>query len=229
MLWTCFSTVPSVTHRRRAIPALERPSAISASTSRSRGVSSSSGSSTRRAATSSLTSAGSTTEPPLTMRSSVSTKSSDVRDPALQQIPASLAAGEQIHRRARPRRGPRARGSRPAGSPARITCAASRPSVVCVGGIRMSTITSPARARARAAEARSRRRRLTDDVEARRSSRLASPSRRGRRRRRPRPESGASCHLGSIRPLGRLPVLRGDALPNRVPADHTVACEPAEP
>ena len=37
MLWTCFSTVPSVTHSRRAIPALVRPSAIRASTSRSRG------------------------------------------------------------------------------------------------------------------------------------------------------------------------------------------------
>ena len=48
MLRTCFSTVPSVTHSRRAMPAFERPSAISASTSRSRGVSTSSGSSTRR-------------------------------------------------------------------------------------------------------------------------------------------------------------------------------------
>ena len=44
MLCTCFSTVPSVIQRRRPMPALERPSAISASTSRSRGVSSSSGS-----------------------------------------------------------------------------------------------------------------------------------------------------------------------------------------
>jgi hypothetical protein len=34
MLWTCFSTVPSVTHRRRAMPAFERPSAMSASTRR---------------------------------------------------------------------------------------------------------------------------------------------------------------------------------------------------
>jgi len=46
------STVPSVTKSRWLIPALERPSAISASTSRSRGDSTSSGSLRRRAATS---------------------------------------------------------------------------------------------------------------------------------------------------------------------------------
>ena len=37
MLCTCFSTVPSVTQSCRAIPAFERPSAISSSTSSSRG------------------------------------------------------------------------------------------------------------------------------------------------------------------------------------------------
>ena len=37
MLRTFFSTAPSVTQRRRAMPLFERPSAISASTSRSRG------------------------------------------------------------------------------------------------------------------------------------------------------------------------------------------------
>ena len=41
MLETCFSTAPSVTTSSRAMPLLERPSAISESTSRSRGVSSS--------------------------------------------------------------------------------------------------------------------------------------------------------------------------------------------
>ena len=47
MFAACFSTAPSVTTRRSAIAALERPSAISPSTSRSRGVSSSSGSAAR--------------------------------------------------------------------------------------------------------------------------------------------------------------------------------------
>jgi len=39
MLCTCFSTVPSATQIFRAIPAFERPSAISARTSRSRALS----------------------------------------------------------------------------------------------------------------------------------------------------------------------------------------------
>ena len=48
MLLTCFSTALSVTTSDRAIAGLLRPSAISASTSRSRGVSRSSGSRRRR-------------------------------------------------------------------------------------------------------------------------------------------------------------------------------------
>jgi hypothetical protein len=44
---TWFSTVPSVTHKSCAIPAFDRPSAIRASTSRSRAVSTASGSSAR--------------------------------------------------------------------------------------------------------------------------------------------------------------------------------------
>lgn len=59
MLRTGFSTVPSVTHSRRPMPASERPSAISASTSRSRVLSTASGSLRRRADTRSCTSAGS--------------------------------------------------------------------------------------------------------------------------------------------------------------------------
>ena len=50
MLVTCFSTARSVTTSRSAIAWFERPSAISSSTSRSRGVSSSSGSSRAAAA-----------------------------------------------------------------------------------------------------------------------------------------------------------------------------------
>ena len=69
-------TVPSVTHSFCAIPLFERPSAISARTSRSLGDSTSSGSSAWRAVTSSATRAGSTTEAPRTRRFNVSTKSS---------------------------------------------------------------------------------------------------------------------------------------------------------
>lgn len=56
--------LPAVTHSFSAIPAFERPSAISVSTSRSRALNASSGSSRRFAETSSWTSTGSTTEPP---------------------------------------------------------------------------------------------------------------------------------------------------------------------
>jgi len=48
MLRTCFSTVPSVTHSRRPIPALDSPCAINVSTSRSRLLSAASGSYVRR-------------------------------------------------------------------------------------------------------------------------------------------------------------------------------------
>ena len=75
MLRTCFSTVPSVTQSRWAIPALERPSAINANTSRSLALRAANGSLRRRADTSSDTNAGSTTDAPLAIRSSVSTKS----------------------------------------------------------------------------------------------------------------------------------------------------------
>src|SRR3954467_10028026 len=104
MLWMCFSTVPSVTHNWRAIPAFERPSAIRASTSRSRGLSSSSGSRARRAATSSWASAGAgglLDEPgvddgcavrdPLEGRDEVV----DIGDAALQQVAGPAAAREQ--------------------------------------------------------------------------------------------------------------------------------------
>ena len=52
MLVTCFSTARSVTTSRPAIPAFDRPSAISSRTSRSRGVSESIGSVPRRRPTS---------------------------------------------------------------------------------------------------------------------------------------------------------------------------------
>ena len=98
MLRTCFSTVPSVTHSARAMPALDRPSAICASTSRSRGVSAASGSTTCRAWTSSCTSAGSTTEPPAATRPSVSMNSSRSVTRRLEQVADAAPAGQQLHR-----------------------------------------------------------------------------------------------------------------------------------
>src|SRR6516162_9608353 len=65
MFLTCFSTVCSVTNSRSAIALLDRPSAISPSTSRSRSVSCSSAPLCRLGLpTNWLTTAGSSTEPP---------------------------------------------------------------------------------------------------------------------------------------------------------------------
>ena len=75
MLRTCLWTVPSLTHSWLAIPALDRPSGHeleNLALARRQVVR---GSWTRRAATSSFTSAGSMTESPPAIRSSVSRKS----------------------------------------------------------------------------------------------------------------------------------------------------------
>jgi hypothetical protein len=64
MLATCFSTVPRVRTKAAATPALDRPSAISASTSRSRGVSGSRSPACRLAARSWLTTSRSSAVPP---------------------------------------------------------------------------------------------------------------------------------------------------------------------
>ena len=98
MLRTCFSTVPSVTQSRPAMPALERPSAISASTSRSRALSTARGSLRRCAPTSSCTSAGSTTDGPPGDPVERADELVDVHDPALEQVADPLAAGQQRHR-----------------------------------------------------------------------------------------------------------------------------------
>ena len=93
MLRTCFSTAPSVTTRARAMAVLERPSAIRASTSRSRGVSSRSGSSRRRRTSSWPTTSGSSTVPPAATRASASRNSSIVGHPVLEQVADPAAAG----------------------------------------------------------------------------------------------------------------------------------------
>ena len=115
--------------------ALERPSAISASTSRSRAVSRSSGSSWRPGQIVATTS-GSSTVPPAATRRTASTNSRDVGDPVLEQVAdRALAAGQQLagvelldvlrqhqHREAR-------------AAAARAAIAARSPSSVNVGGM----------------------------------------------------------------------------------------------
>ena len=108
-------TVPSVTHSCRAMPALERPSAIWASTSRSRALRAASGSSRRRAATSSATSAGSTTDPPLAIRSRVSMNSSTSVTRLLSTRPRGRWPAAPW--RARPRHGRTGPGCRSRGAP----------------------------------------------------------------------------------------------------------------
>ena len=68
MLVTCFSTARSVTTSCSAMAWFERPSAISSSTSRSRGVRSSSGSSRRARPSSWATTSGSSADPPSATR-----------------------------------------------------------------------------------------------------------------------------------------------------------------
>ena len=71
--WVPGSTIRSVTWMRPEIALFDRPSAMSSSTSRSRGVSSASGSAGSGAASSSSTSPGSTTVSPAHIRSSAET------------------------------------------------------------------------------------------------------------------------------------------------------------
>ena len=75
MLVTCFSTACGVTTSTSAMPLFERPSAISSSTSRSRGVSASSGSSRRLRPNMCATTVGSSTEPRAAIRLTASAKS----------------------------------------------------------------------------------------------------------------------------------------------------------
>ena len=161
------------------MPAFERPSAMSASTSRSRGA---------QLGERIVARAGPRRAPgrapgrrpsrPSAIRSSVSTKLVDVGDPALQQVADAAGRRRAAPSRARPRRAPRAGGSPIVGISARIARAASSPSVVCVGGMRMSTITRSGRARGQARAARRRRRPDQRPRSPDRSSRLAIPSRR---------------------------------------------------
>ena len=98
MCRTCFSTVPSASQSWPAMPAFERPSAISASTSRSRAVRSESGSSPRRALTSVWTRPGSTTDPPAAIRRSDVDEFVHVQDATLEQVADPIPGREELRR-----------------------------------------------------------------------------------------------------------------------------------
>src|ERR1700761_1962391 len=101
MLETCFSTAPGVTTRASAIALLVRPSAISESTSRSRGERASIGFSgaARRSPTSSATTSRSSAVPAVGDAADGVEESGDVADPLLQQVAdAALAARQQLRR-----------------------------------------------------------------------------------------------------------------------------------
>ena len=87
MLDTCFSTAPSLTTRAAAIAVFDRPSAISASTSLSRGVSRSSGSRRRARESSCDTTSGSSAVPPAATRRSDSRKSPTSATRSLSRYP----------------------------------------------------------------------------------------------------------------------------------------------
>ena len=102
-MWrTCVSTVFGLRKSVLQMPSLEWPSAISASTSRSRSVSSSSGLSSRGRPTSRATIVGSRTHSPSSMRSQRVDEHGDVRDALLEQVAGALGVLlEQAHRVAR--------------------------------------------------------------------------------------------------------------------------------
>ena len=96
---TCFSTARSVTTSSAAIAALERPSAISPSTSRSRGVSSSSGSSRALAAEHLRDDLGVERRAAAADAAHRVGERVDVGDPVLEQVAEPLGAlGEQLAR-----------------------------------------------------------------------------------------------------------------------------------
>ena len=92
----CVSTVFSVSHRRLAMPALVRPSAISESTSRSRGVSSSSALRRVGAATSVATTCGSSAEPPGGDPPRRVEEVVNVEHAVLEQIAEAAAGGDEL-------------------------------------------------------------------------------------------------------------------------------------
>ena len=197
---------PGVTTSARAIAAFVRPSAISSSTSRSRGVSAPSAPSRRRgrvAAPARRRPRGRARCRRRRRARRASTNAAHVAHPLLEQVADPALAGGRAARPCRPaRRTGRGSGRRGPGSVARASIAARMPSSVNVGGSRTSTIARsglwPAMIRSRPGAVLG----LRDHVDvraraaARRCPRAAAP---GPRRSRPARQLRADG-----RPLARL-------------------------
>jgi hypothetical protein len=141
----CFSTAPPDMTSAAAMPALERPSAINASTSRSRGVSDDTPRLVRLAASNWLTTSGSRAVPPAPTRSSAALNSdtSDTRSLSRYPTPAALASSSRDAYRVSMYC---ENTSTPvSGYCDRIVSAARSPSSVCVGGIRTSVTATSGR------------------------------------------------------------------------------------
>src|SRR4051794_13683741 len=140
MLVTCFCTPRSEMSRRSAIPWFERPSAISSSTSRSRGVISSSGPASRRLESSWETIVESSAEPPPATRRIASAKSSRSATRSLSMYPMPSVPRSSSFIASSTSTCWESTITPTPGCSSRIFSAACRPSSVCVGGIRRSTI-----------------------------------------------------------------------------------------
>ena len=116
-------------------------------------------------------------------------------------LPPAPSAGAS---RSGTRRSARARGRRPTGACRRISCAATRPSSVCVGGIRMSTIATSGRVSSHAPKKLVRAR-----PPCRRPASPASPSRRARPSRSSVSSSAITTRTAA--PLGSSSCRRGCA------------------
>src|SRR5215472_3557724 len=146
----CLLTALSVMTKAAAISVLERPSAISASTSRSRWVSAASGSGPRRSRSWATTS-GSRAVPPAATRRSASRNSATSATRSFSRYPTLLVFADS--RSAAYRSSTYCDSTRIAmsGHWPRMTSAARMPSSVWVGGIRTSAITTSGRSRSTAA------------------------------------------------------------------------------
>ena len=156
----CFSTVASLTESACAMPTFDFPSAIAASTARSRGVSSRSGSSAWRRPSIRPTTSASSALPPAATRAMASRNVADVADALLEQVADALGAvADELEREgglAELREDEHA-GRRAAGVAARSAPPGRRPRAGAASGRRRS----PRRGDARAPAAGGRRRHRT--------------------------------------------------------------------
>ena len=149
------------------MPAFERPSAISASTSRSRGDRTSSGSSTPLGGDELLDERGIDDRAALDDPLERVDELVDVGDAALQQVAAAARRSASSSVACSTWTCAESTTIAVSGNSSRIDAAASRPSVVCVGGIRMSTIARSGRCSRTSVDQLGGVAGLADDLEAR--------------------------------------------------------------